>query len=86
MSKCECHCEEHCDAVWGEDAPCSCGRGQLDFLESLLRGDWGDTPMSRLLRRCADEPSEVHHRTFFLEVADALDRCYAVRTSAKEGE
>ncbi len=35
---------------------------------------WGDSKMSDLLRKCADEPNEIHHRTFLISVAETLDK------------
>jgi len=42
--------------------------------EMALRGKWGIDPMSKILRDMAGKYANL--RTFFLEVADALDRRY----------
>jgi hypothetical protein len=58
--------------------------GRIAGAEAALKGNWGTTPMSELLRKCADEPGEVHHRTFFLTVADALDKLTAAAPDSAE--
>ena len=42
--------------------------------EMALRGKWGIDPMSKILRDMAGKYANL--QTFFLEVADALDRRY----------
>lgn len=51
--------------------------------ELALEGKWGSNPMSDLLRKCADESGEVHHRSFFFDVAKSLDYLNGVRMAAE---
>jgi len=55
----------------------------LSKLRNLPRAKWGDDKMTDLLRKCADE--DVIHRTFLLEVADALEVVLARAEAAEEG-
>ena len=52
-------------------------------IKGLPRAKWGDMTMADGLRKCADE--DVIHRTFLLEVADALEVVLARAEAAEAG-
>jgi len=55
----------------------------LSKLRTLPRAKWGDDKMTDLLRKWADE--DHVHRTFLLEVADALEVVLARAEAAEAG-